>query len=80
MTAYGGLKSTARRRTHVIEIKPPEIVASDIQHPSLFLAGSIEMGAADHWQVRVFDAVNHPRLKAEAFDGRRKSQVYQTEV
>ncbi len=24
--------------------------------------------------------VNHPRLKAEAFDGRRKSQVYQTEV
>jgi hypothetical protein len=25
-------------------------------------------------------SVNHPRLKAEAFDGRRESQVYQTEV
>jgi hypothetical protein len=24
--------------------------------------------------------VNHPRLKAESFDGRRKSRVYQTEV
>jgi hypothetical protein len=30
--------------------------------------------------VETATEVNHPRLKAEAFDGRRKSQVYQTEV
>ena len=34
-------------------IKPPAVLPSDEAVPSVFLAGSIEMGAAEDWQARV---------------------------
>jgi hypothetical protein len=40
-------------------------------------SGSIVFGGLTYDQKA---KVNHPRLKAKAFDGRRKPPVYQTEV
>ena len=33
-------------------IKPPTLIDTE-EKPSIFLAGSIEMGTAEHWQVKV---------------------------
>ena len=38
-------------------IKPPASLDFDAQRPSVFLAGSIEMGRAEDWQTRIASAL-----------------------
>lgn len=40
-----------------IEIKPPHPTNLDSKYVNVFLAGSIEMGAAENWQERVVEAL-----------------------
>lgn len=40
-------------------LKPPTPLPADLSGPSLFLAGSIEMGRATNWQQQVEQAVAH---------------------
>jgi hypothetical protein len=40
-------------------IKPPNEIILDEKTPSIFLAGSIEMGVAEDWQSRFEKALNH---------------------
>src|SRR4051794_17411583 len=37
--------------------KPPSTLPTDVRTPSVFLAGSIEMGAAEDWQTAVTEAL-----------------------
>lgn len=39
------------------EIRPPEPLSLELGKPSVFLAGSIEMGTAVEWQAQVTDAL-----------------------
>jgi len=41
----------------VKEIRPPAALQIDNGEPAIFLAGSIEMGAAIDWQAKVVDAL-----------------------
>lgn len=37
----------------MIVLKPPVPIKTDLKHPMMFLAGSIEMGSAVDWQTKV---------------------------
>jgi hypothetical protein len=43
-------------------IKPPSPLKFDMKYPSLFLAGSIEMGHAENWQSRVESAFSNSNI------------------
>jgi hypothetical protein len=43
----------------VIEVKPPHSYKAHQGKPSVFLAGSIEMGAAIDWQKKVVEGLSH---------------------
>ena len=54
----------------MIEINPPNINGSYHGHPTLFLAGSIEMGKAIDWQTTVVTALVD--ITGEIYNPRRK--------
>jgi hypothetical protein len=43
-------------------LKPPKSLPSSLSQPSVFLAGSIEMGTAERWQDAVADALRDEPL------------------
>jgi hypothetical protein len=49
--------AASRVEAEMRQIKPPEPLAFDRTRPSVFLAGSIEQGAAEDWQARVVAAL-----------------------
>lgn len=46
-----------------IEIQAPNEVVLDTEYTNVFLAGSIEMGVAEHWQKRVIDALSDKPIR-----------------
>ncbi|MBI3440946.1 MAG: nucleoside 2-deoxyribosyltransferase domain-containing protein [Proteobacteria bacterium] len=43
----------------MIQVKAPHNYAAYMKMPSIFLAGSIEMGSAEDWQARVVEGLSH---------------------
>jgi len=46
-----------------IEVQAPNEVVLDTEYVNVFLAGSIEMGVAEHWQKRVIDALSDKPIR-----------------
>lgn len=46
-----------------IEVQAPNEVVLDTEYTNVFLAGSIEMGVAEHWQKRVIDALSDKPIR-----------------
>lgn len=46
-----------------IEVQAPNEVVLDTEYINVFLAGSIEMGVAEHWQKRVIDALSDKPIR-----------------
>jgi hypothetical protein len=46
-----------------IEVQAPNEVVLDTEYTNIFLAGSIEMGVAEHWQKRVIDALSDKPIR-----------------
>jgi hypothetical protein len=46
-----------------IEVQAPNEVILDTEYINVFLAGSIEMGVAEHWQKRVIDALSDKPIR-----------------
>lgn len=46
-----------------IEVQAPNEVILDAEYINVFLAGSIEMGVAEHWQKRVIDALSDKPIR-----------------
>lgn len=53
-------------------VYPPDLVTIDTDYPTVFLAGSIEMGAAEEWQQRIVDCPNISRFPVTILNPRRK--------
>ena len=46
-----------------IEVQAPNSVSIDKEYINVFLAGSIEMGVAEHWQKKVIDALSDKPIR-----------------
>lgn len=46
-----------------IEVQAPNEVVLDTEYTNVFLAGSIEMGVAEHWQKKVIDALSDKPIR-----------------
>lgn len=46
-----------------IEVQAPNEVVLDTEYVNVFLAGSIELGQAEHWQKRVIDALSDKPIR-----------------
>jgi hypothetical protein len=46
-----------------IEVQAPNEVVLDTEYVNVFLAGSIEMGVAEHWQKKVIDALSDKPIR-----------------
>lgn len=46
-----------------IEVQAPNEVVVDTEYINVFLAGSIEMGVAEHWQKKVIDALSDKPIR-----------------
>jgi Nucleoside 2-deoxyribosyltransferase like len=46
-----------------IEVQAPNEVVIDTEYINVFLAGSIEMGVAEHWQKKVIDALSDKPIR-----------------
>lgn len=46
-----------------IEVQAPNEVILDNEFVNIFLAGSIELGLAEHWQKRVIDALSDKQIR-----------------
>ncbi len=46
-----------------IEVQAPNEVILDDEFVNIFLAGSIELGQAEHWQKRVIDALSDKPIR-----------------
>jgi hypothetical protein len=46
-----------------IEVQAPNEVVLDTEYVNIFLAGSIELGQAEHWQKKVIDALSDKPIR-----------------
>lgn len=46
-----------------IEVQAPNEVVLDTEYVNVFLAGSIELGQAEHWQKKVIDALSDKPIR-----------------
>ncbi len=54
-----------------IVVKPPRLFTAKASHISVFLAGSIEMGAAEDWQAKITEALDALPIPMVVYNPRR---------
>lgn len=67
-----------------IEVQAPNEVILDNEFVNIFLAGSIELGLAEHWQKRVIDALSDKQIRflnprREDWDSNLKQDIHNDE-